>query len=49
MKKFKLFASIASMCMALAVLCFGVYSAQNVTYTIGGSISYEVTDVFVEI
>lgn len=49
MKKFKLFASIASMCLAVAALCFGVYSAQNVTYTIGGSISYEVEDVFVQI
>ena len=49
MKKFKLAISIATMCLALMVLCFGVYSATNVTYNIGGSISYEVTDVFVEI
>ena len=49
MKKFKLAISIATMCLAIMVLCFGVYSATNVTYTIGGSISYEVTDVFVEI
>ena len=45
-KKLKLFATIASLCLALAVLCFGVFSAMNVTYTIGGSISYEVNDVF---
>ena len=46
MKKFKLIMSVATMCLALAVLCFGVFSATNITYTIGGSISYEVNDVF---
>ena len=46
MKKLKLVMSIATMCLALAVLCFGVFSATNITYTIGGSISYEVNDVF---
>ena len=49
MKKFKLFMSIATMCLALAVLCFGVFSATQVSYNIGGSISYEVNDVFVKI
>ncbi len=46
MKKFKLTMTVATMCLALAVLCFGVFSATNITYTIGGSISYEVNDVF---
>ena len=49
MKKLKLFATISSLCLAVAVLCFGVFSAVNVTYTINGSISYEVEDVFVNI
>ena len=49
MKKVKLFATIASLCLAIAVLCFGVFSAVNVTYTIGGSISYEVEDVFANV
>ena len=31
------------------MLCFGVYSAMSVSYTINGSVSYEVTDVFVNI
>lgn len=31
------------------MLCFGVYSAMSVGYTINGSVSYEVTDVFVNI
>ena len=48
-KKVKLFMTIASMCLAVAVLCFGVLSATQVSYTIGGSISYEVDDVFVKI
>ncbi len=46
MKKLKLVATISTLCLALMVICFGVYSATNVTYTIGGSISYEVNDVF---
>lgn len=49
MKKLKFFATISTMCLALAVLCFGVFSATQVTYIIGGSISYEVNDVFVQI
>lgn len=49
MKKLKLLFSISSLCFAFAILCFGVYSATNVQYTISGSISYEVTDAFVKI
>lgn len=49
MKKFKLLASIASMCLAIAVLCFGVFAASSVTYTISGTISYTVSDVFVNL
>lgn len=49
MKKFKLLASIASMCLAIAVLCFGVFAATTVTYQISGTISYDVSDVFVSV
>lgn len=49
MKKLKLSLSIASLCLCFAVLCFGVFSATNVSYNIGGSISYEVNDAFVKI
>ena len=49
MKKFKLLASIASMCLAIAVLCFGVFAASSVTYQISGTISYDVSDVFVNV
>ena len=37
------------MCLAIAVLCFGVLAATSVTYSISGTISYEVSDVFVKI
>ncbi len=49
MKKLKLVMSIATMCLAIMVLCFGVYSATNITYNIGGSISYQIDDVMVEV
>lgn len=49
MKKVKLFATIASLCLAVAVLCFGVFSATQISYTIGGTISYEVKDAFVKV
>lgn len=48
-KKLKLFMTVASLCLALAVLCFGVFSATQISYTIGGTISYEIEDVFVKI
>ena len=48
-RKSKLFLSLASMMFAVALLCFGVYAALSVTYTISGSVVYEVKDVFVNI
>ena len=49
MKKSKLFLSIVSLCFSLAVLCFGVYAAGQVAYTISGTISYGVSDAYVDI
>ena len=49
MKKFKLFASLSTLCLCIAVLCMGIYAAQSVSYTISGTITYTVEDVFVEI
>ena len=49
MKKTKLLLSLAMMCLSIAVLCFGVLAATSVTYSISGTISYEVKDVFVKI
>ena len=49
MKKTKLLLSLAMMCLSIAVLCFGVLAATSVTYSISGTISYEVSDVFAKI
>ena len=48
-RKTKLFLSLVSLCFTIAILCFGVYSALSVTYTLSGSVSYELSDVFVDI
>ena len=48
-KRNKLWFSLATLCVTIAVLVFGVYSATSVNYSLGGSISYEVNDVFVNI
>ena len=45
----KLIFSLVSLCFSIAVLCFGVYSALSVSYSINGSVSYEINDVFVEL
>ena len=44
-RKFKLFATVASLCLCLALMAFGVYAATTVTYTASGSVKYVVTDV----
>ena len=49
MKKLKLFLSICTLCLCFAVLCMGIYAAQSVSYTISGTISYTVEDVFATI
>ena len=48
-KKLKLLLSLCAFCLSVAVLCFGVFAAIKVTYTVGGTISYEISDVFVEL
>ena len=48
-RKVKLFATIASLCLSIALMAFGVYAASTVTYTAKGTVTYEVTDVFVQI
>ena len=37
------------MCLSIAVLCFGVLAATNVKYGINGTISYTVSDAYVNI
>ena len=40
-KKVKLFASIASLCLAVALMAFGVYAATSVTYKVTGTVTFE--------
>ena len=39
-RKFKLFATVASLCLSVALMAFGVYAASSVEYTVNGSVSY---------
>lgn len=48
-KKSKLFLSITALVFCLGIMCFGVYAATSVSYTLRGNITYNVTDVFVDI
>ena len=48
-KKGKLVLSFMTLCLSLAVLVFGVYSATSVNYSAGGNVSYQLNDVFVNI
>lgn len=48
-KKFKLFASLASLCVAVALLVFGVYAASQVTYTLNNTVTYTFESAFVKV
>ncbi len=49
-KKTKLFLSFCILTLCLGVLCYGVYAATNIQYTLSGHISYDVADsVFVDV
>ena len=39
-RKFKLFATVASLCLSVALMAFGVYAASTVTYTVTGSVTF---------
>ncbi len=39
-RKFKLFATVASLCLSVALMAFGVYAATQVTYTVSGNVSF---------
>ena len=46
-RKFKLFATIASLCLSVALMAFGVYAATQVTYSVTGTVTYNMIDVLV--
>ena len=48
-KKLKLFASLFSFVVSLAVLCFGVLAAVQVDYSVSGTVSYQVKDAYVKV
>ena len=48
-KRSRLFMSLVALAFCVGVMCFGVYAATSVSYTLSGHISYEVNDVFVDI
>ena len=39
-RKFKLFATVASLCLSVALMAFGVYAAATVQYTVGSTVSF---------
>ena len=49
MKKIKLLLSFIALCFSLSVLCFGIYAANQVDFSISGNIGYQVTDAYVNI
>lgn len=47
-KKIKLFSTIASLCLAVALMAFGVWAANNPTFTVNSNVSFTAsTDMFV--
>ena len=44
-RKFKLFATVASLCLSVALMAFGVYAATTVTYTVSGTVSFSSLEV----
>ena len=44
-KKVKLFTTIASLCLAVALMAFGVYAARSIILTANGTITFEATDI----
>ncbi len=48
-RRIKIFSAIASLCLAVALMAFGVYAAIAVDYTVSGSVSYTVDDVLVHV
>lgn len=49
MKKQRLFGTIASLCLAVALLAFGVYAAGAVTFNVTNTVTYTFSDVLVDV
>lgn len=48
-RKFKLITSVASLCLAIALMAFGVYAAANPTVTVTGSVTFNATHVYADV
>ena len=48
-KRAKIITTIASLCLAVALMAFGVYAATQVTFNVTTKVSFEVEDVFITI
>lgn len=48
-KNFKLFSTIASLCLAVALMAFGVWAATSVSLGVTSKVKFTVSDVFVDI
>lgn len=48
-RKFKLITSVASLCLAIALMAFGVYAAANPTVTVTGSVTFSATHVYADV
>lgn len=49
MKKQRLFGTIASLCLAISLLAFGVYAAGAVTFNVTNTVTYSFSDVLVDV
>ena len=48
-KRAKIITTIASLCLAVALMAFGVYAATQVSFNVASKVSFTVRDVFVDI
>ena len=47
-KKVKLFSTIASLCLAVALMAFGVWAATSSAFKVTSKVSFTATDVYVQ-
>lgn len=48
-RKFKLLTSVASLCLAVALMAFGVYAAARPTVSITGTVTFQAKNVFADV
>lgn len=48
-KKVKLFSTIASLCLAVALMAFGVYAATNLSLKMTSKVSFSVSEVYAKV